>query len=181
MSQPGRFTGWARGAYKSHTDQSKGAGVTGVWDQTASTDAEMPGLHRAIGANQGNVASVDLHLDQRYVQEDHEARAQIGHRRNLNDAAFLRTGNPDHLREVPRRQRLKHWRKLMEERSNNRSRALKRRTSSKRQSSPEGREALPWGGQKPGDPDGGWGQNHPLYWRRAFRKDDEEGSAGAVS
>jgi hypothetical protein len=82
---------WAKSTYTSHTNQSKGDGVTGVWDQTSTRADQMDKLKDSIDGrdktefprDSENVSQVDLNLARAYTVEDDLARQQIA-RRNLN-------------------------------------------------------------------------------------------------
>jgi hypothetical protein len=72
---------WAKGAYAEHTDESKGAGVTGIWHTTATTGDQMQALHTAVtprpGGKEPNVQEVDLNLAAEFTKEDHQARQEM--------------------------------------------------------------------------------------------------------
>jgi len=72
---------WAKGAYTAHTNESKGAGVTGIWHTTATTGDQISALRTAVapqpGEKEPNVQEVDLNLAAGFTKEDHQARQEI--------------------------------------------------------------------------------------------------------
>jgi hypothetical protein len=71
---------WAKGAYTAHTNESKGAGVTGIWHTTATTGDQMSALRTAVaqpGEKKPNVQEVDLNLAAEFTKEDHQARQEM--------------------------------------------------------------------------------------------------------
>jgi hypothetical protein len=71
---------WAKGAYTTHTNESKGAGVTGIWHTTATTGDQMSALRTAVaqpGEKEPNVQEVDLNLAAEFTKEDHQARQEM--------------------------------------------------------------------------------------------------------
>jgi len=71
---------WAKGAYTAHTNESKGAGVTGIWHTTATTGDQMSALRTAVaqpGEKEPNVQEVDLNLAAEFTKEDHQARQEM--------------------------------------------------------------------------------------------------------
>ena len=77
---------WAKGAYTAHTNESKGAGVTGIWHTTATTGDQISALRTAVapqpGEKEPNVQEVDLNLAAGFTKEDHQARQEIFDRIN---------------------------------------------------------------------------------------------------
>jgi hypothetical protein len=150
-AQTGIDRGWAKGAYTDHTNDSKGSGVIGLWDQTSDSEDRIRALQGALTTTEvskghpvvpGRVAPVDLQLDQEYVLEDHYARIQIENAQRMREA---------------------------KEEKAKQGREQKRGQSGS--DAPTGKEALPWGGPGPGAVNPyGWGQNHPLYMR--YHRDD---------
>jgi hypothetical protein len=69
---------WANNAYTKHTNESKGEGVTGIWDTTATAGDQMKPLHTAVQKlPQGKVEEIDMNLAAEFTKEDHQARQEM--------------------------------------------------------------------------------------------------------
>lgn len=184
----GRRRRWARDTYLRHTDQSKGHGTVGLWDQTSDSSDDLHGLNQALHDEHvlpGAVHPIDLQLDREYAREDFLARQQVQHD---HDEHFFATGDQRFLRLLPPRQRLPKWRELMQARIHRMDRRREREQQERQREERRKRrrtpptEAPPWGGRRPDDPDdSGWGQNHPLYWRHGRRGGGAGGAGGIVA
>ena len=89
---------WAKGAYAAHTNESKGAGVTGIWHTTATTGDQISALRTAVapqpGEKEPNVQEVDLNLAAQFTKEDHQARQEMLGRINEGSTRPQRDGDP---------------------------------------------------------------------------------------
>jgi hypothetical protein len=98
---------WAKGPYTAHTDESKGAGVTGIWHTTATTDDQISALRTAAaprpGEKEPNVQEVDLNLVTEFTKEDHQARQEMLGRINEGSTRPQRDSDPSAGQEAFRR------------------------------------------------------------------------------
>jgi len=82
--QKGMDENWVKDAFAKHTNQSKGEGVTGHWDQTSDTQERVEELNKHISNNSSSsrhLQNVDLKLDEEYVKEDMLVRSDLAKRR----------------------------------------------------------------------------------------------------
>jgi hypothetical protein len=88
---------WSKGAYTAHTNESKGAGVTGIWHTTATTGDQISALRTAVapqpGEKEPNVQEVDLNLVAGFTKEDHQARQEMLERINEGSTRPQRDGD----------------------------------------------------------------------------------------
>jgi hypothetical protein len=88
---------WSKGAYTAHTNESKGAGVTGIWHTTATTGDQISALRTAVapqpGEKEPNVQEVDLNLAAEFTKEDHQARQEMLGRINEGSTRPQRDGD----------------------------------------------------------------------------------------
>ncbi len=98
--QQGMDRSWVNDAFKKHTDQSKGEGVIGLWDQTSDSQQRVNELKKIIPPDphkewkdhhkdsdwekRRRLLNVDLKLDEEYVKEDMQARRDLAKRRRRN-------------------------------------------------------------------------------------------------
>ncbi len=77
--QEGIDRGWVKNAFTEHTNQSKGKGVIGLWDQTSDSQQRVNELQKHIPSGNSNrrLQNVDLKLDEEYVKEDMQARRDL--------------------------------------------------------------------------------------------------------
>jgi hypothetical protein len=71
---------WAKGACTAHTNESKGAGVTGISHTTATTGDQISALRTAVapqpGEKEPNVQELDLNLAAELPDAQRERRAR---------------------------------------------------------------------------------------------------------
>jgi len=84
---------WADETYVHHTDESKGSGVTGIWDQSFDSSTRVTELDNEIKKRKiGKVKAIDTKLDEVYVRENIQVEDK------LKDA-FSKLKKPEDVRD----------------------------------------------------------------------------------
>ncbi|MBD2296376.1 hypothetical protein H6G06_23545 [Anabaena sphaerica FACHB-251] len=85
QQQEGMDKKWVNDAFTKHTNQSKGDGVIGLWDQTSDSQPRVNELQQRIQDQprdfKPRLQNVDLKLDEEYVKEDMQAQRDLAKRR----------------------------------------------------------------------------------------------------